>query len=92
MPFKDGNKKGVGRKKGIPNKDTAKVRGFLGIVMDRNLPKFEKELNKLEGIQYINTIVSLLEYSVPKLQRTELTGEGTKQPPIKITVVRDKDK
>ena len=45
------------------------------MVIDDNRDKFEKELNSLEGRDYINAISNLMEYCTPKLQRSEVIAE-----------------
>ena len=75
MPFEKGHKLATGRKKGSENKETKKLRDWLGILMDDNFERFKKEMNKLTGKDYIIAYTQLLEYSTPKLNRTEFTGD-----------------
>ncbi len=73
MPFKEGQSGNEnGRPKGSANKETKQLREFLANVLDNNRDKFEDELNKLEGKDYINAVSNLMEYCTPKLQRSEI--------------------
>lgn len=74
MAFKKGHKKKGGRTKGAPNKATSKVREYVSAILDDQGDKLREELATLQGAQYVNAITGLLEFSVPKLQRTELSG------------------
>jgi ribosomal protein L19E len=84
--FKPGNKMGRGRPKGAKNTRTEQWQKFSDYMMIQGLQRFEEELNKLEGKQYVDTVVSLMEFFQPKLSRTELTGEDGKSlfEPIEI--------
>ena len=74
MPFKSGNKLG-GRKHGAVNKKTKQWEVFCAYCLDGGLKKFQKELNKLEGKQFVESFTNLLEFHKPKLSRAELTGK-----------------
>jgi len=76
MPFKkgqSGNKKG--RPEGAVNKKTAQWEAFAEYCVNGGLKRFEQELNSLEGKDYVNSFLNLLEYHKPKLQRTEVKHE-----------------
>jgi hypothetical protein len=73
MPFEKG--KATGRPKGAENKETANLRKFLLFVTNNSRGKFEKELDKLEGKDYVQSFLQLLEYSTPKLARVEYTDD-----------------
>ncbi len=80
MPFtkgKSGNP--VGRKKGVKIKRTIQWEVFSKYCMEGGLEKFEKELNKLEGKEYITAFLQLLEFHKPKLARSIITEEDEKQ-------------
>ena len=70
MPFEKGNKLG-GRTEGAKNKKTAQWEAFAEYCVNGGLKRFEQELNSLEGKDYVNSFLNLLEYHKPKLQRTE---------------------
>ena len=74
MPDINGNKSG-GRKKGTPNKIESKTKIFLKKLMEDQQDKIIKELKSLEGKAYLDVVGSLMEYSQPKLARTEVTAE-----------------
>jgi hypothetical protein len=68
-----------GRKKGSPNKATAAAREAIAAFVDGNADRLQGWLDEIhaeKGAQAaFDCFTSLLEYHVPKLQRTELTGK-----------------
>jgi hypothetical protein len=87
-----GRRKGAGRPKGSPNKSTARARETIAQFVEGNadrlngwLDKIEKENGELEAFKAFTT---LLEYHVPKLARSEITGKGGKDlAPTTIQIV-----
>lgn len=73
MPRKRGLAKTGGRKAGVPNKRTQQWEMFVEHCMTGGLEKFKKELEKLNGKNYVDSFLTLLEFHQPKLQRTEGT-------------------
>lgn len=68
-------KKGEGgRKKGSSNKVTIIQRDFIQCLLDSQQDKIKSELSKLTGKDYISAITGMMEFVLPKLQRTELKG------------------
>jgi hypothetical protein len=65
------------------------IRKALVQYATNNRMAFEKCLNSLQDdpLEYCKVYISLLEYCVPKLSRTELTGDDGNQLTIKI--IRD---
>ena len=78
MPFKKGNKDGHGRPKGAQNKEKKALRELLTTFLEENYDKFLTELFKLEGKEFSDRFIQLLEYATPKLNRTDLTNDGEK--------------
>ena len=77
MPFKkgqSGNKEG--RPKGAVNKERKALREAITLFIEDNYDRFKEELLKLRGREFVDRIISLLEYSTPKLNRTDLTNDG----------------
>jgi len=74
MPFEQGNKHSKGRKKGSVNKDS-ETKVFLKKIVADNRTKIQSELNKLEGKQYVDVMLSLMEYVQPKLSRVEMEAD-----------------
>lgn len=70
-PFKEGN---PGRPPG-PNKKTVVLDGFAKHIVEGGMDKFQDELNKLTGKDYVTAFMTIFEYVKPKLARTELTGK-----------------
>ena len=74
MAFKKGNSGNAkGRKKGTPNKVTQLQREFIQTLLDAQQDKIKLELKGLHGKDYLGAINGLMEFIIPKFQRTELT-------------------
>jgi hypothetical protein len=69
---------GAGRKPGIPNKATTRTREAITALVEANLDNLTvwlKELHESDGPgPCLKIVVDLLEFTTPKLNRTELTG------------------
>jgi hypothetical protein len=69
-----------GSRKGIPNKATANAREAIGRFVDGNADRLNGWLDEIYAADgpkaAFNCFADLLEYHVPKLARTELTGPG----------------
>jgi hypothetical protein len=80
--MKERNKEGKflpgnpGRPEGVPNKVTKMQREFIQSLLDDQGPKIKDELKKLTGKDYISAVTCLLEFTIPKLNRTELTADA----------------
>ena len=82
---------GQGRPKGVPNKATAAAREAIGMFVDNNAPRLQGWLDQIangkkdedtgEWVVQPNPekafqlFQSVVEYHVPKLARTEMTGK-----------------
>jgi hypothetical protein len=72
---KRGGYKG-GSRKGIPNKLTADVRAAIALIAQRNIGPFEQWLQEIKDpAKRCDIYLRAIEYHVPKLARTELTGK-----------------
>lgn len=70
---------GKGRKKGVPNKATADVRACVAGIAQNLAPEVEGWIRKgakKNPLGAAHLLAQLLEYHIPKLARTEVTGEG----------------
>jgi hypothetical protein len=78
MPFYEGHKLSVGkgRPEGRKNERTLQWEMFVEHCMSQGLEKFKAELNKLEGKDYVDAFLKLLEFHQPKLARTIIQGDG----------------
>ncbi len=85
--FKKGKKPGPGRPKGLPNKATQEAREAIALFVDKNATKLDEWLTKVANGDPENDIKpnpakafelfqSVVEYHVPKLNRTEHVGEN----------------
>ena len=72
-----------GRPKGSPNKATIAARTAIAAFVDGNASRLQEWLNRIakeEGpLAAFQCVERVLEYHVPKLQRTELTGKDGKE-------------
>jgi len=77
--FVKGNKLGTGRPKGSENKITVNTRAAYQLFVEGNLPQLQKWMDELEdSAQRLEFMLKFSEYFIPKLARTELTGNGGK--------------
>ena len=77
MPTKPkGLPKTGGRKKGTANKVTANMRETIDTFLSENFDDMKLQFEQLEPRDKINAYIRLLEFTVPKLNRTqnEITG------------------
>lgn len=90
-----GKRPNSGRKPGTPNKVTADARIAIAKFVDTNSARMQKwldEVAKESPEKAFNMVRDLIEYHVPKLARSELTGPGGKDLPrnVSITIVSGK--
>lgn len=78
--------KNGGRTKGTPNKYTKFQREFIQDLLDMQLDKIKAELNILTGKPYLDSIFTLIEYTLPKLNKTVIqeVEEEIEKPTIKL--------
>jgi hypothetical protein len=75
---KGGRRQGAGRPKGSPNKATADVRAAMALLAERNVEKLDGWLRrtaKKDPAKAADLFLRAIEYHIPKLARTELTGK-----------------
>lgn len=81
---------GKGRVKGVPNKATKNAREAIARFVDGNADKLERWLDTIEredgAKAALECFAKLLDYHVPKLARTELSG--TDGGPLQVIVQR----
>lgn len=68
---------GKGRPKGQPNKATQKAREAISTILDGNVYRIQGWLDEVAAEDpkaAMNAVITMLEFGVPKLARTELTG------------------
>lgn len=83
-----------GSRKGKPNKVTAKAREVIAEVIDGTAPKVQgwiDEIAKTDPKGALQAYTALLEFGVPKLQRTEVSGPGGGPQEIRQIVVMADD-
>jgi hypothetical protein len=67
-----------GRREGTPNKATQDVRAAIAVFAEANVNKLQAWLDRIgvdDPAKAADLYVRVLEYHVPKLARTELSGE-----------------
>lgn len=85
-------KKYGGRKKGTPNAATQDVRQAIALFAERNVGQLESWLErvaKTEPGKAADLFLKAIEYHLPKLARTEVTGTGGA--PLTVQIVRYAD-
>lgn len=69
-----------GSRKGIPNKATANAREAIAHLVEGNIHRMERWLDEIEQrdgpLAAWRCLQDVIEYHIPKLARTEVTGEG----------------
>ena len=79
-----------GSRKGRPNKVTAKAREVIQLVLDGTAPKVQGWIDAIAVTDPKGALLAytaLLEFGVPKLARTELTGKDGGEIETKTTIV-----
>ena len=72
-----GKREGAGRPKGVGNKKTEALRAKVELLISDNWESITKDIKELEPKERIDTMIKLLEYSLPKLNRTEISETST---------------
>jgi hypothetical protein len=78
MPRKKGTQKTGGRQKGTPNKATSTTRKWLKTFLDNNQGQIEKDFKALEPKERIQAFERLLQYTLPKMQSSDINLEFEK--------------
>ena len=94
MKFEKGNTKGKGRPPGLQNKATQAAREAIGMFVDNNAGRLQEWLDEIAQTnpeKAFNLFQSVIEYHVPKLARSEITGKDGKDlipESVQINLVR----
>ena len=91
--LEDGERKlppaaGMGRAKGVPNKSTAAVREAIAKMAELNAPRFAlwlDEVAKKSPEKACDIYLRAIEYHIPKLARTEVTGTDGQPVALQVT-------
>ena len=76
MPGKPkGLPKTGGRTAGTPNKLTGDMKEIIQGAIEQRLPRIIEVMDRVDDPEFIKIILSLLEYVLPKLQRSEIKAE-----------------
>lgn len=72
MAFEPGHEKMGGRQKGTPNKINRSLRNWIKDILQEGQEQFEKDLKKLSPKDRVDATIKLLEFSLPKLTRSQI--------------------
>ena len=72
-------------RKGIPNKTTDNLRKRVEEILDENWERLGNDIDKLSPKERVDTVVKLLEYALPKLNRTEFKGSTSVEDYLRLT-------
>lgn len=79
MPFEKGKSGNPnGRKPGTPNRVTGDFRQRIQQLLDDQFNQLQEDFQTLDPKERVNAFIRLLEYTTPKLQRTETTVDLSK--------------
>ena len=81
-----------GSRKGKPNKATAKAREAITELLDGNAHRVEGWLDAVAETDpkaALQAFTALLEFGVPKLARTEVTGKDGEDQTLVVKVIRE---
>ena len=85
--IKGGKRDGAGRPAGVPNKATSEVKAAIAAFTSANVDKLDEWLNSIEDpAKRLDLYFKALEYTMPKLARSELVGD--KDQPISVSLVQ----
>lgn len=70
--MRGGKRENAGRPKGAQNKETKALRERISVLLDENWEQFLEDVKKLSEKERVDTIIRILEYALPKLNRTEV--------------------
>jgi hypothetical protein len=84
--IKGGKREGAGRPAGVPNKATADVKAAIAAFTSANVDKLDEWLNSIDDpAKRLDLYFKALEYTMPKLARSELVGD--KEQPLIVQTV-----
>ena len=91
--LEDGERKlppaaGMGRAKGVPNKSTAAVREAIAKMAELNALRFSNWLDQVAAKspeKACDIYLRAIEYHIPKLARTEVTGTDGQPVALQVT-------
>jgi len=77
MPFKPGQSGNAGGKpKGVKHADTIRLRAIVAQLLEDNIEQVIKDMKALKPRERVAAWTSLLEYALPKLNRSELSFDA----------------
>lgn len=76
-----------GRPKGSKNKATGELREFVNDFINNNRENLQNDFEALEPKERIDTLIKLMEYSLPKLNRTEVSTDDPERTGNNVVVI-----
>jgi hypothetical protein len=90
MSFTKGKQKTGGRQKGTPNQTTKEIKDTLQLIIEgemQYIPETLELIRERSPIAYLNTLISIAEYVIPKQSRVDSIVEmQTEIKPITINL------
>lgn len=62
-------------RKGTPNRTTEEVRDLFKDLLEKNMSKFQKDLDKLEPDKRLKILLEVAKFVIPTLKSSELKGD-----------------
>lgn len=88
MPFKKGEVSNPkGKKRGTKNKKTQQWETFNEYILNGGLEKYQEEMDKLKGKEYIHAFQNQFEYHKPKQSRAEIDQDNSGE--LIIRIIKD---
>ena len=75
MPFIKGQSKIGGRSKGCKNKTNNLLESVINHLTESGFNKFNEELNKLNGKEYLDTMIKLIKISNPQKADSKIKAQ-----------------
>ena len=80
-----------GRKKGVSNKITQKIRKSFSDLLENNIGQIQDDLNNLEPKDRVKLILDLAGFVIPRMKSIDIPNLNLNNPTIKITYGGDSD-
>lgn len=88
--FEKGKRKTGGRQAGTPNAVNRDLREIVRGIVEMNAEQIRRDLEALEPKERVNAWIKLMEFVLPKLQRTETTIDLSTLPPAEVDRMFDR--
>ncbi|HEY9222331.1 MAG TPA: hypothetical protein VIO43_12235 [Lutibacter sp.] len=62
-------------RKGVPNKTTKEIRELFKTLLEANIEKIQRDLNKMDPQQRVKIILEIAKFVIPTLRSSEIKAE-----------------